>query len=1355
MKSESFTMMPEIEALSNPFPGLRPFEFDESHLFFGRDGQSEQLLRKLAVTRFVAVVGTSGSGKSSLVRAGLLPDIFGGFISSAGSHWRVAMMRPSNDPLGNLSQALASPSVFGSETEENAQLQATIIEATLRRGSLGLAEVVRQNRMPASENLLIVVDQFEELFRFARVSGDQQYQYEAASFVRLLLEATRQRESSIYVVLTMRSDFLGDCSLFWGLPEAVNEGQYLIPRLTRDQRSEAITGPIAVGGAEITGRLVNRLLNDMGDDADQLPILQHALMRAWDNWKKGGDETTPIDLVHYEAIGGMSEALSRHADEAYNELPDERSRLVAEKIFKGLTEKGADNREIRRPVVLSELCAVSGATQAEVISIIEVFRREGRTFLMPPEPVPLAEDSLIDISHESLIRNWARLKEWVDEEALSAQIYRRLAETAALYERGEAGLWRDPDLQIALNWRERNHPNQVWANRYHKGFDAAMKFLDASVARREAEALEAERQRQKELRRARLTAIIFALAFLFSLAALTYALVQRNRAEKALADAEQEKTRTANALMDTEKARARAVEQKIFADSETLRAEEKSKEATKEKENAEQQKKIAEQKTIEAQHALSRAEAQTKIAEENRALAERNRITAEEQRSLAVTEGEKSRQLLYAADLNLAQQAFEANNITQARNLLEAHQPLITSNGSLPLLNANIQGFEWYYLWNLYHRESGTLSGHKGSVEAVAFVNGNIIASGSRDGTVRLWNRNSNQAPTTINATDNGREVRAMTISPDGATLAVADSEAVVRLLKTDAPDGSSVTLKSPEDFRSFNEVSNITFSPDGKMLALGVGAREPTSRRRASEVLVWNTDSHQLIANLTKHASYINFLAFSPDGKLLASCGSDGKVILWDMVLRKYLKTLAEDNTPALTVAFSRDGKTLAAGFLSGTVKLWDRNADDFNLNHPATSAWEKSSVSALTFSPDSKFLAVGRATGTVELWTRPVANASYQQTVILKGHTDAVTDLAFAPNGDALASSSLDRTVKLWDTGPAVFRLFPLREQFTLSAVALSADGKMLADFGASNAVRICEIGTLQKCVRLSLPGWGTNSIALSPDGKILATDFSRDPTGFNFTLNLWDISSLTFSESMLNYSESPSSLNALHEVKRIRLDGHTDIINTIAFSPDGKMIATGSRDKSVRLWNVATHSQIKMYQFKDSIRSVAFSHDGKMLAAAGGDGAVTFWRDVNSNAEPITLKGFTAAVFSVAFSRDGKMLCAGGQEGTARLWRIDTRGEAVAEKETFAGHGGAIYAVAFSPDGKTLATGSEDKTVKLWSVASHKELITLAGHTRDVIGLAFEPNGKWLVSGSTDSTVRFWYAATEDEYKARLNK
>ena len=391
------------ERFTNPFPGLRPFESNEDHLFFGRDGQSDELLRRLRRSRFLTVLGTSGSGKSSLVRAGMLPSLFGGLMTQAGSSWRVALFRPGQDPIGNLAAALTAPNVFGTNIDE-ATLQQTITQATLRRSALGLVETTRQARMPANENLLVVVDQFEEIFRFRRTAKKGGSEDEAAAFIKLLLEAKRRTDVPIYIVITMRSDFLGDCAQFRDLPEAINDGQYLIPRMTRDQRREAITGPVAVGGGEMSGRLVNRLLNDVGDDPDHLPILQHALMRTWDLWMHDRRNGEPIDIRHYESVGTMSDALSRHADEAYDELPDDRSRGLAEKVFKSLTEKGSDNREIRRPTRVSEIAAIAEVSPEAIIAVIEPFRRAGRSFLMPPATVTLNADSLIDISHESLIR---------------------------------------------------------------------------------------------------------------------------------------------------------------------------------------------------------------------------------------------------------------------------------------------------------------------------------------------------------------------------------------------------------------------------------------------------------------------------------------------------------------------------------------------------------------------------------------------------------------------------------------------------------------------------------------------------------------------------------------------------------------------------------------------------------------------------------------------------------------------------------------------------------------------------------------------------------------------------------------
>jgi hypothetical protein len=482
----------DARTVFNPYPGLRPFEPDENHLFFGRDGQSNELLRRLRRNRFLAVVGTSGSGKSSLVRAGLLPDLQSGMMAGTSSHWRIALFRPGGDPIGNLAAALCRPGVLLPEegATDDLSMEIAFTTVTLQRSALGIVEAYRQAGLPRRANLLIVVDQFEELFRFKEAAPVESAADQAAAFVKLLLAAPKQPDLPVYVIITMRSDFLGDCAQFRDLPEAMNDGQYLVPRMTRSERREAITGPAAVGGAQMTPRLVQRLLNDVGDNPDQLPILQHALMRTWDYWQIHHSDNQPIDLPEYQAIGEMENALSIHADEAFAELAEEqpggggqRRQQIAEKLFRFLTEKGRDNREIRRPAKLADIVAAVEAGEQDVVSVIDVFRKPGRSFLMPPADENLSADTLIDISHESLIRNWQKLKAWVDEEARSADTYRRLAETAVLYQRNEAGFLTNPALQIALNWQREQRPNAEWASRYGPNLESALGFLEKSVKR--------------------------------------------------------------------------------------------------------------------------------------------------------------------------------------------------------------------------------------------------------------------------------------------------------------------------------------------------------------------------------------------------------------------------------------------------------------------------------------------------------------------------------------------------------------------------------------------------------------------------------------------------------------------------------------------------------------------------------------------------------------------------------------------------------------------------------------------------------------------------------------------------------
>ena len=460
--------------VQNPFVGLRPFECEDSLYYFGRRQQTRALLQQLNANRFVAVVGSSGSGKSSLVRAGLIPNLEAGFLVQDRDLWKIAIFKPGGSPLRNLAAAMLSVTGAPGTTETVNGL----LETMRRKGSQAL---VRQAQTPldsSEANLLIVVDQFEELFRFQQVRTTH-VREEAAEFVSMLLNLVAQKEIPIYVVLTMRSDFLGECDAFQGLPEAMNASQYLVPRLTRQQRREAILGPIRLAGADITPRLTDRLLNESLDTRDDLPVLQHVLMQTWTMWAKDGQG--PIDLEHYEKSGTIQHALSLHADEALAGLSDE-TLAIAKRMFQALTETDASNRRIRRPANLHEIVAVCGKKEAPeaVMSLIARFNADHRNFLVV-SPGASEDNPLLDISHESLIRQWKTLAAWVDEEAESARVYKRLAESAELHADGKAGFYRETDLQVALDWQRQQQPNAEWAARYNPKFEPAVRFLEKSV----------------------------------------------------------------------------------------------------------------------------------------------------------------------------------------------------------------------------------------------------------------------------------------------------------------------------------------------------------------------------------------------------------------------------------------------------------------------------------------------------------------------------------------------------------------------------------------------------------------------------------------------------------------------------------------------------------------------------------------------------------------------------------------------------------------------------------------------------------------------------------------------------------
>ena len=428
-----------------PYPGLRPFEPHEADIFFGRKRHVTDLLKRLKSQRFLAVVGPSGCGKSSLIRAGLIPALQGGFMARSKCQWSFAVFRPGNQPLQRLAVALHDSGVFG-DAEEGMAPDVQQLREDLEAGSRSLANRLILNELAQGTNLLILVDQFEELFRFEREGGGD----ESRAFVNLLLETARDRDVSAYVVLTMRTDFLGQCPVFSGLPEALNDSQYLTPRLTREEIETAVVGPARMFGGEVEPNVVARILNEMGTDPDQLPLMQHLLMRMWRRavHRNGSEEDTPgkswslddvtaiapanveLTMEDYTATGGLLEALAKHAETVFTErLASDRERDLAEQLFRRLTGVARDGQLIRRSPApeFSALCEKLCIDDEELLTVIDAFRAEGRSFLMPPPAEGLKPDTPIDISHESLIRKWPRLQDWTRDEGARRRCGARLA----------------------------------------------------------------------------------------------------------------------------------------------------------------------------------------------------------------------------------------------------------------------------------------------------------------------------------------------------------------------------------------------------------------------------------------------------------------------------------------------------------------------------------------------------------------------------------------------------------------------------------------------------------------------------------------------------------------------------------------------------------------------------------------------------------------------------------------------------------------------------------------------------------------------------------------------------------------
>ena len=1164
----------------DPFPGLRPFEPEHSALFFGREEQTDELLRRLERARFLAVVGDSGSGKSSLVRAGLIPALQRGYMAEAGSRWEIALFRPGDDPVGNLARGLYRSGKDGDGRPDALQLQ-----KILERNSMGLVQAATVI-LPPKTNLLVVVDQFEEIFRYKRETQKRDGGDSASAFVKLLLNASQEETSVVNVVLTMRSDFLGECSQFRGLPEALNGGQYLVPRLSREQMKEVIEGPAAVAGAEFAPMLVQRLLNDVGDNPDQLPVLQHALMRTWEESATSRADGEPIAISHYEAIGGISQALNRHVESVYRELSPE-DREAAKKIFQRLTERIKGGREIRRPTKVTELRAVAGEEGERVGAVINKFREAGRTFLTSPD-ANLTADSVIDITHESLIRLWDTLHEWVAEEADSAHLYQRLAESAV---EGRAA-YHEKDLKQALAWREATRPNEAWAKRYHPAFREAMEFLDWSWK------LDRARNRKKI---AAIVALCVSTVVAMGFAVRTLLQDRELAARQLLAEAQRLQVLPSSleqsALMAMESLRRAPLfgSQLVLREDiallprpvATLQNDTKVEALAFSPDG----KLVAAGRDDGAVRLFSVADGKevARIPGETPVLA---LVFSANGSSLAVANF-KGAALFTPAT---GRQRTKLNDGTPVYSIAFSPDGLRVATGSGDGMARVCDTATGKEIWS---------SDQGGIVNAIAFSpNGDVVATASNDGNTRILVATTGKEAAVF---QHSGQVQAVAFSPDGTLLATGgaatqnpEGTGVARIFELKnkketayilhhgivnavafSPDGTKVVAGSQDGiarvFSAHNDnefshldldhgdaVESVAYSPDGRWV--GTASWDHTGR-------LFEATTGREIARLIHHDK-VRAVAFSPDGRLVATGSNDHTVRVFVAGGGNVISRIQHNSRVRLAVS-SRDGKLVATASENANVRIVERESGKIiaMLRSPAV-------INVAEFSPDSRLLAVGAEDGRTVVFDAATGRAVSRAEAVF-----AVVSVAFSPDSSHVACGHADGSLQVFEAqaGKEILHLTmgsnTVMPSDAIRAIEFSPDGfRIIA--GNDSAARVFDLATGREVAHQQLQG-GVHAVAFSSRGNLV---ISAD------------------SEGTAALMEVPSG----KEVQQIKGLGR---INTVIFSHDGNLFAIGSSIPRVdgaesgmtRVFDAASGKELASLPQSKPVLRIIFSPDDRWVAAA----------------------------------------------------------------------------------------------------------------------------------------------------------
>jgi len=1157
----------------NPYKGLRAFQEADADDFFGRESLVEQLLWRLgeddAGSRFLAVVGPSGSGKSSVVKAGVVPALRRGALPMS-KRWYTLDIVPGTHPFEELEAALLRVAV---------NPPASLLEV-FREDERGLTRAIKRILPGQNDELLLVIDQFEELFTMV---GDEA---ERAHFLKSLLSAASDERSQLRVIVTLRADFYDRPLLYPDFGELMRKRTEVVLPLSPEELTRAITAPAERVGLKLEAGLAATIVSEIGEQPGALPLLQYALSELYE--RRSGKTLT---LQAYHESGKVLGALARRADELYDAL-NEAGKQAARQLFLRLVTPGEGSEDTRRRVQQSE---IPGGDAAQ--NVIENF---GKYRLLTFDRDPMTRVPTVEVAHEALIRQWGRLRGWIDESRESVRLQRRLTTAADEWfnaNREPSFLLSGTRLEQFENWSKETDlmlsPRET-------------EYLAASIAERQKrEAQEEARQanehllEQRSRQRLRALVAVMLVATIIALGLTGFAFTQQQVAQQ-------------NADLAT------------VAQGEALN----------EANNAATAAAVAEQNAAESRSLALASGAQLALSGDNTDLAialalEANRggqPSIQTQRTLAnavyapgtrrIFAGHNDRVLgvAFSPDGTMALSASTDHSLIlwdvatgeQIRRF-EGHGDWVRSvnfsaDGSKAV---SASADHTVILWDvatgeIIHR----FEGHTGVVyDAVFNADATQILSASADMTLILWDAETGEMIRRLEG--NTDEVLSVAFSASGFTALSGSRDSKVILWNVQS--GSPILQLEGHQGR----VNSVAFSPDEQFALSGSEDRS---------LILWSFETGQIASRLTGHTAQIHSVSFSPDGQSVASAGEDNMVILWNLSTGAVRRRFLGHTQVVSSVRFSPDGRQLLSGSWDGSLRLWDISSgaevDRFGEH--------SDSVNAVAFSPDGLNALSASTDGTLVEWNLESGDVVQR----FEGHNAGVNCVAFSPDGQTVLSGAEDAILILWNAEDGTpIRRFEGHSDAVL-AVAFSPDGKTAVSGSRDNTLILWDVETGEQIRRFIGHTFRVTGVAFSPDGKNVVS------SSFDNTLIMWNI-------------ETGEPVR--------RFEGHTDWVRAVAFSPDGRFVLSGSSDNSLILWNAATGERIKGFEGHTAqILSVAFSPDGRRAISSSSDTLVIVW-DIESGAELSRLEGHADAVNAVTFSPNGKYALSGSADRTTRVWQV----------------------------------------------------------------------------------------------------